>query len=87
MTRKEFIIKLKIKALEDQKSYWKQSYDDSEDFWVLYRPNIDWKEDMMTVHDLNVIIVYSESFYDEPKEIKLSFEEFIENYSNSVNLF
>ena len=87
MTRVDFIIKLKEKSFDNKNTHWKQSFSDSEDFWTLYRPSLNWMEDDMTVHDLNVTIVYSERFYDDPKQINMSFDDFINNYSNSVSLF
>jgi hypothetical protein len=90
MTKAEFISFLKIKAEEAGLfvSHWKQTYVNSEEYWKLYRPCVDWMEDKMDLTiDGVVTITFNESFYDDPKSIDMTYEEFAENYSKSVGSF
>lgn len=86
MDRLEFIGFLKAKEIElNNTSHWQQSFKETENHWTLYRPSVDWLEDTMelTIEGM-VKINYSESFYDDPKFIEMTYKEFVENYSKSV---
>lgn len=88
MTKIEFINFLKEKAQNTLISHWKQSFEDIDEHWRLYRPSVDWMEDQMDLSTDGVVrITFSESFYDDPKSIDMTYEEFVENYSKSVSSF
>lgn len=86
MTKIEFIGFLKSKEIELQHvSHWKQSFEGTDEHWTLYRPSVDWLEDRMDLSKEGIVkIIYSEAFYDDPKYLEMSYEEFIEDYSKSV---
>ena len=90
MTKQDFISFLKEKVEEAGlfNSHWKQSYNNSEDYWKLYHPTLDWMEDRMDLTEDDIVtITYFESIYDDPKSIEMTYEEFVTNYSKSVASF
>lgn len=90
MTKQEFITFLKVKVEEAGLfgSRWKQSYTNSEEYWTLCHPTLDWMEDKMDLTEDGVVtITYFESIYDDPKSIDMTYEEFIADHSKSVSLY
>lgn len=90
MTKAEFISFLKEKVEEAGlfNSHWKPIYGNSEEYWELYHPTLDWMEDRMDLTEDGIVtITYFESIYDDPKSIEMTYEEFIADHSKSVSLY
>lgn len=87
MTKLEFIEFLKTKQKQlGHTTHWEPTYNNSDEHWSLFRPSVDWLEDTINLSTEGVIKVsYGETFYDDPKIIDMSYEEFIENYDKSVS--
>lgn len=91
MTKSEFITFLKEKALRAENTliaHWRPSFEGIDEHWTLYRPALDWMEDLMDLSTEGIVrITFNESFYDDPKMIEMTYEEFVTNYSKSVASF
>lgn len=90
MTKQDFITFLKLKAEEAGlfASYWKKSFTNSEDYWTLCHPTLDWMEDQMDLSEDGVVeIKYFESIYDDPKMIRMTYMDFIADHSKSIGLY
>ena len=89
MTKEEFISFLKEKAEHHGIgcTHWKQTYENTEDFWHLYKPFVDWVEDTMNLtEDGVVLITYNQSLYENiSKEFRTTYEDFIQNYNKTIS--
>lgn len=88
MTKQEFISFLKDKAKEREYiTHWKQMASNSDDFWELFKPCVDWLEDDMDLREEGVVLItYNKSLYDNEsaKEFRTTYEDFVENYDKTV---
>jgi hypothetical protein len=88
MTKQEFITFLKDTAKEKEHIiHWKRIYDNSDDFWKLYKPFMDWLEDDMDLSKEDVVIIsYNKSLYDNDsaKEFRTTYEDFVKNYDKTL---
>lgn len=83
MTKSEFIEFLEKKAIEREHiSHWQRASSNSDDFWNLYRPFVDWMEDEMDLRVDDVVkISWDRSFYyDSEKVFETTYEGFAQNY-------
>ena len=87
MNKNEFIEFLKQKAEErPYGTHWSKVATNSDDFWKLYKPGVDWVEDTMDLKVEGVVeINYNISLYDGScKVFKTSYDDFKENYEGSL---
>jgi hypothetical protein len=88
MTKQEFILFLKDKAQErEYLNHWKQMASNSDDFWMLYKPFVDWVEDDMDLREEGVVIItYNKSLYENEraKEFRTTYEDFVKNYDKTL---
>ena len=88
MTKQEFISFLKDKAKErEYQSHWHNPYGNSDDFWELYKPAVDWFEDDMDLREEGVVIItYNKSLYDNnpSKEFRTTYDNFVKEYDRYI---
>ena len=89
MNKSEFIIFLKQEESKRRfMPHWGKVATNSDDYWKLIRPAVDWLEDDMDLTVENVVkITYDKSLYshEEPKVAELSYEEFADNYVKTLH--
>ena len=89
MTKSEFITFLIEKEQERglNLSHWRKTYDNSDNFWHLYRPFLDWVEDEMCLYHENCVqITYEQSLYgNDSKKYETTYEDFVKNYDKTTS--
>jgi hypothetical protein len=88
MNKSEFITFMKHEELKrPYMPHWGKVASNSDDYWKLIRPAVDWLEDDMDLTtDYVVKITYNKSLYsnESAKVAELSYEEFVENYDRTL---
>jgi len=90
MNKREFILFLTKKAEERNSlclKHWAKTYSNSNDYWHLNIPCVDWLEDDMDLTEENIEkITYNKSLCgdDESKTIETTYEDFIKNYDKRL---
>lgn len=87
MNKQEFISFLVDKNIERKGlTSWVQTFDNSYDYWTLYKPAVDWlADDMDLIKDDIVKITYDKQLYDNTvRVLEMTYEEFIENYNETL---
>ena len=88
MNKQEFINFLKENEQERQlRPRWQKSYSNSDDYWGLCLPAVDWFPDAMDLTIENVVKVnYNiDQYKDTSDEFETTYEEFAMNYDQIVN--
>lgn len=86
MNKEEFIVFLKEKAKENEfLPHWVKTHSNSDDYWRLYKPFMDWLEDDMDLTKEDVVkITFNKSLYDNTSEVfETTYDDFIKNYEKN----
>jgi len=89
MTKQELIDFLKEE--ESKRSgitHWSRVYTNSDDYWNLTKPGVDWLEDDMDISKEGVVkITYNKSLYgqDDSKVFESTYDDFKANYNKTTS--
>ena len=82
MNKQEFIDFLKEKSKEKDLTHWRKVYQNSDDYWELFIPCVDWMPDFISLDKEGVVKMECDrSLFDNSKVISLTYEEFKKIYS------
>ena len=89
MNKEEFTDFLKRKAEERSGStHWAKTATNTDDYWHLYKPGVDWLEDDMDLKEDGVVkIMYDKTLGigdDTSQEFKTTYDDFVSNYDKTV---
>jgi hypothetical protein len=87
MNKEEFIAFLKEKENElEFQTHWAKVAINSDDYWHLYKPAVDWLEDYMDLTKDNIVqITYNQSLYNDTSKIfETTYDDFVENYHKTI---
>jgi len=89
MNKQKFVDFLNKKAEERQyMTHWKKVYSNSDDFYQLHKPAVDWLEDSMDLRVEGVVkISYNQSLYDNEstKIFETTYDDFVTNYDKTIS--
>jgi len=78
MNKQEFIEFLNAKAEERSNlSHWRKEFSNSDDFWNLFLPGVDWLPDSIDLREDGVV----EIVFCDGSEANITYDEFSENYN------
>jgi|JFJP01.1.fsa_nt_gi hypothetical protein len=86
MNKSDFILFL-IKMSSENINCWRKTYENSDDYWHLYKPFVDWLEDDMDLTKDGVVkITYNKSLYDNEsaKIFETTYDDFVKNYNKTI---
>jgi len=88
MNKEEFIEFLKTKQEEASglNPSWCKIATNSDDYWKLNKPAVDWLEDDMDLSEDGIVkITYAKSLYGgKPKTFETSYDDFKDNYEKTI---